>query len=246
MTTATFPQLRLRRLREKAPLRQLVRETEVSPTDFIYPIFVKHGADVREEIHSMPNIYHISLDNLLEEATEVAKLNIPGVILFGLPSQKDETGSAAYHEHGIIQEAIHVIKQAIPDLLVVTDVCLCQYTDHGHCGVIGDGVVDNDLTLDLYAKTAVSHAKAGADIDHHLAGYHLCLQVVHQHVAGPPGICFKLLCIRGPVVRRGGNLAAHAVGLFVLGLDHLFLGFNRGHNSSPPVAVGGQWAEFAD
>lgn len=164
MTTGTFPQLRLRRLRENAPLRTLVRETEVSSRDFIYPIFVTHGTNVREEIHSMPNICHLSLDNLLDEAGEVAELNIPGVILFGLPPQKDETGSEAYHEHGIIQEAIHIIKKAIPHLLVITDVCLCQYTEHGHCGILRDGLVDNDLTLDFYAKTAISHAKAGADI----------------------------------------------------------------------------------
>ena len=159
-----YPQLRLRRLRGSEPLRALVRETELSTKDLIYPIFVTHGRDLREEVVSMPGVYHLSLDHLLAEATEVEELGIPGVLLFGLPMQKDPLGSEAYDEHGIIQEAIHVIKQAIPDLLVITDVCLCQYTDHGHCGVLDGDHVDNDTTLDLYARTALSHAQAGADI----------------------------------------------------------------------------------
>ena len=164
MTTVAFPQLRLRRLRDKEPLRALIRETEISARDFIYPIFVTHGRDLREEVAPMPGVYHLSLDNLLAEATEVAGLGIPGVLLFGLPAQKDALGSEAYDEHGIIQEAIHVIKQAMPDLLVITDVCLCQYTDHGHCGTLDGDRVDNDRTLELYAQTALSHARAGADI----------------------------------------------------------------------------------
>jgi porphobilinogen synthase len=160
----TFPQLRLRRLRENPTLRDMVRETHLSPRDFIFPMFVTHGRDIREEIAPMPGVYHLSLDNLLTEVKEVADLGIPGVILFGLPAEKDPSGSEAYDDHGIIQEAIGVIKQATPDLLVVTDVCLCEYTSHGHCGVIANGGIDNDRTLELYQRIAVSHAKAGADI----------------------------------------------------------------------------------
>jgi len=159
-----FPELRLRRLREGEPLRTLLRETELSPKDLVYPIFVTHGRDVREPIGPMPGSYHLSLDHLLEEVNEVAELGIPGVILFGLPSHKDDIGSEAFHEHGIIQEAIHVIKQAVSGLLVITDVCLCQYTSHGHCGILENGHVDNDKTVELYAQTALSHAQAGADV----------------------------------------------------------------------------------
>ena len=161
---ATYPQLRLRRLRNTAPLRALVRETKLTTEDLIYPIFVTHGRDLRKEVASMPGIYHLSLDNLLDEVAEIKELGIPGVLLFGLPAQKDSLGSEAYEEHGIVQEAIYVIKQAIPDLLVITDVCLCQYTDHGHCGVLNGSHVDNDRTLELYSRTAISHVKAGADI----------------------------------------------------------------------------------
>ena len=156
--------MRLRRLREGEPLRTLIRETKLSAKDLIYPIFVTHGRDLREPIEPMPGTYHLSLDHLLAEVTEVADLGIPGVLLFGLPAHKDSLGSEAYDEHGIIQEAIRVIKQAIPNLLVITDVCLCQYTDHGHCGIVDGDRINNDATLELYAQTALSHAKAGADI----------------------------------------------------------------------------------
>ncbi len=159
-----FPATRLRRLREGEPLRRLLRETRLTASDFIYPIFVTHGRDLREPVGPMPGAYHLSLDHLLAEVTEVAGLGIPGVLLFGLPAQKDPLGSEAYDDHGIIQEAIRVIKQAIPDLLVITDVCLCQYTSHGHCGVLEDGRVQNDATVELYARTALSHAEAGADV----------------------------------------------------------------------------------
>jgi porphobilinogen synthase len=159
-----FPHLRLRRLREAEPLRVLLRETEVSTRDLIYPIFVTHGRDVREEVGPMPGSYHLSLDHLLEEVKEVADLGIPGVLLFGLPAHKDARGTEAYDEHGITQEAIRVIKQAIPGLLLITDVCLCQYTDHGHCGLLFNDRIDNDGTLELYAQIALSHARAGADI----------------------------------------------------------------------------------
>ena len=156
--------VRLRRLRETNALRSLVRETSLAVSDFIYPIFVTHGRDLREPVGPMPGSCHLSLDKLLDEVDEVAELGIPGVILFGIPARKDDIGSEAYDNNGIIQEAIRVIKQTIPHLLVITDVCLCQYTTHGHCGVVDEGRIDNDATVELYAKTAVSHAEAGADV----------------------------------------------------------------------------------
>ncbi len=161
---AGFPQVRLRRLRELEPLRLLARETSLSVTDFVYPIFVTHGRDVRMPIDPMPGCHQLSLDHLLAEVTEVAQLGIPAVLLFGLPQSKDPLAQEAYDEHGIIQEAIRVIKQAAPELLVITDVCLCEYTDHGHCGVVENGRVDNDKTLELLGRTALSHALAGADV----------------------------------------------------------------------------------
>ncbi len=160
----SFPQVRLRRLRGLEPLRLLAQETRLSVSDFIYPIFVTHGRDVRQEIGPMPGCYQLSLDHLLSEVTEVAQLGIPGVLLFGIPQSKDPMALEAYDEQGIIQEAIRVIKKAVPDLLVITDVCLCEYTDHGHCGIVADGRVDNDRTLELLAKTALSHVLAGADV----------------------------------------------------------------------------------
>ena len=155
---------RLRRLRETNALRSMVRETSLAVSDFIYPIFVTHGRDRREPVDPMPGSYHLSLDKLLDEVAEVADLGIPGVILFGLPARKDDVGSEAYDSNGIIQEAIRVIKQTIPELLVITDVCLCQYTSHGHCGIVDSGRIDNDATVELYTRTAVSHAEAGADV----------------------------------------------------------------------------------
>ena len=160
----SFPEVRLRRLRELEPMRLLSQETRLSINDFIYPIFVTHGRDVRAEIEPMPGCHQLSLDHLLAEVTEVAELNIPGVLLFGIPQSKDPWAHEAYDEQGIIQEAIRVIKQAVPNMLVVTDVCLCEYTDHGHCGIVEDGRIDNDRTLDLLARTALSHVLAGADV----------------------------------------------------------------------------------
>ena len=159
-----FPTARPRRLRRTGVLRSLVRETELSVSHFVYPIFVTHGEDVRREVPSMPGIYQWSLDRLGQEVEEVGSLGIPAVLLFGLPEAKDESGSEAYNDGGIVQRAIRRIKGLAPELLVVTDVCLCEYTSHGHCGVIRNGEVDNDSTLDLLARTAVSHAAAGADI----------------------------------------------------------------------------------
>ena len=162
--TSRFPQSRLRRLRESAAVRLLTQETSLSAKDFVYPLFVTHGRDVCEPVEPMPGVYHLSTDRLAAEAEEVAHLGIPAVLLFGLPARKDGAGTEAYNPDGIIQEAVRTIKQATPQLLVITDVCLCEYTDHGHCGAVVDGRVDNDATLELLARTALSHAEAGADM----------------------------------------------------------------------------------
>jgi porphobilinogen synthase len=159
-----FPQLRLRRLRRNEALRALVRETKVDAGDLVYPLFVVEGSKIRQEITSMPGQYRLSGDLLPKEMEEIAKLGIPAIILFGIPRKKDDVGSQAYHPMGVIQQAIRAIKKAVPDLLVITDVCLCEYTSHGHCGVVVDGDVDNDKTLELLSKTALSHAHAGADM----------------------------------------------------------------------------------
>ncbi len=161
---AGFPQIRLRRLRELEPLRALTKETQLSAADFIYPIFVTHGRNIRQSIEPLPGCDQISLDNLLEEAMEVTELGIRGIILFGIPQSKDPLAQEAYDEQGIIQEAIRAIKQAMPDLMIVTDVCLCEYTDHGHCGVVDNDRIDNDKTLELLSRTALSHVLAGADV----------------------------------------------------------------------------------
>jgi porphobilinogen synthase len=161
---SSFPQLRLRRLRRSEALRALVRETKVDVGDLIYPLFVVEGNKMKQKIGSMPGLYRLSNDLLPKEVEEIARLGIPAIILFGIPQKKDEVGSSAYHPKGVIQQAIRTIKKTTPDLLVVTDVCLCEYTSHGHCGVVVDGYVDNDKTLELLAKTALSHAEAGADM----------------------------------------------------------------------------------
>ncbi|MED3647750.1 porphobilinogen synthase [Halalkalibacterium halodurans] len=155
---------RHRRLRQTAAIRNMVRETKLHIDDLIYPIFVKEGEGVRQEVPSMPNVYQLSLDQLDAEVDEVVSLGIPAIILFGVPAEKDAVGSAAYHEHGIVQQAIRQVKESYPDLTVIADTCLCQFTDHGHCGVIEEGKILNDPSLDLLARTAVSQAKAGADI----------------------------------------------------------------------------------
>ena len=159
-----FQQLRLRRLRRSPSLRALIRENYVDTSDLIYPLFVEEGKNIKQEIPSMPGIFRFSPDRLPHEVEELATLKIPAIILFGIPQEKDEDGSAAYHPKGVIQQAIRTIKKATPELLVATDVCLCEYTSHGHCGVVVNGDVDNDQTLPLLAKTALSHAAAGADI----------------------------------------------------------------------------------
>ncbi|MBI3811795.1 MAG: porphobilinogen synthase [Nitrospirae bacterium] len=160
----SFPQSRPRRLRQSPKLRTLVQETALSAADFIYPLFVTHGKGIRKEIVSMPNTYQLSIDTLVKEAQEVRRLGIPAVILFGIPKKKDERGSEAYAPTGIIQQAVKAVKDRVPELVVITDVCLCEYTRHGHCGVVKEGRVLNDPTLELLAREAVSHAKAGADM----------------------------------------------------------------------------------
>jgi porphobilinogen synthase len=159
-----FPRTRLRRLRRTAPLRNLVRETDLSVGDLVAPMFVVHGADRREPVPSMPGVDRLSIAHAVEEAGELYALGVPAVLLFGIPSEKDEEGSGAWDEEGVVQLATRAIKEAHPDLLVITDLCFCEYTSHGHCGVLGaDGSVDNDATLELLARTAVSQAAAGAD-----------------------------------------------------------------------------------
>ncbi len=159
-----YPVYRPRRLRANEGVRRLIRETELSANDLIYPMFVVHGQDTAIEISSMPGCYQYSVDRLVCAAQELATLGIPGTILFGIPEEKDPLGTEAYADDGIIQRAVQAIKDAVPDLLVMTDVCLCEYTDHGHCGVVEAGVVQNDPTLELLVKESLSHAGAGADV----------------------------------------------------------------------------------
>jgi porphobilinogen synthase len=159
-----FPQFRARRIRSKEVFRRMVRETSLSANDLIYPMFSAFGTGIRKEISSMPGIYQQSIENIVAEAQEVHALGVPAVILFGIPETKDPMGSDAYSETGIIQETIRALKKDVPGLAVITDVCMCEYTDHGHCGVIRNGDVDNDATLDLLAREALSHAQAGADM----------------------------------------------------------------------------------
>ena len=159
-----FPLQRMRRLRASEPLRNLVRETPLDPADFILPLFTCPGEGVRREINSMPGNAQLSVDNLVKECAEAQRLGIGGVILFGIPDSKDEIASGAYADDGIVQRAVRALKREVPKLLVMTDVCNCEYTSHGHCGLVKDGEVQNDPTLDWLAKTAVSHARAGADI----------------------------------------------------------------------------------
>jgi porphobilinogen synthase len=161
-----FPTQRLRRTRRTSGLRGLVRETELSPKDFIYPIFVAAGEDVRNPVASMPGVFQLSINHAVEEAKKAHALGIPGVLLFGIPDEKDEAASGAYDPEGVVQLAARAIKDALPELLVVADVCLCEYTSHGHCGVVDKerGEILNDVTLELLARTAASQAEAGADI----------------------------------------------------------------------------------
>jgi len=164
MAAMAFPTTRMRRLRRTDVLRGMVRETRLDAADLIQPLFVRHGTDVDREIPSLPGQRHLSIDRLVEEAHRVHDAGVPAIILFGLPDHKDEAASSAYDEEGVVQLALRAVRRAVPELVLMTDVCLCQYTSHGHCGVLRDGVVDNDITLELLAQTAVSHAAAGADV----------------------------------------------------------------------------------
>ncbi len=159
-----FPECRPRRLRRNETLRRMVRETKLSVDDLIYPLFAAAGKGIRKEVPSMPGVFNLSVENLVKEAREVAGLGIPAVLLFGIPAKKDPLGKDAYSDRGIVQTAVRAIKDAVPDLIVITDVCLCEYTSHGHCGVLKGREVDNDATLELLAASAASHARAGADI----------------------------------------------------------------------------------
>jgi porphobilinogen synthase len=164
LTYPNFPVSRLRRLRKTAALRNMFRETVLSKDDFIYPLFIVEGANIKKEISSMPGQFQMSIDNVLRECEELKNLGISSILLFGIPETKDEIGSGAYDKNGIVQKALREIKKRFPEMLVMTDVCLCEYTSHGHCGVVESGYVQNDGTLELLAAEAVSHAENGADI----------------------------------------------------------------------------------
>lgn len=161
---ANYPTQRLRRLRYNPIVREMVCETHLEKSDFIYPLFVVEGENIKNEVKSMPGVYNLSIDNLVKECKDLVEIGIKAVILFGIPAHKDETGSEAYNENGIIQRAIRAIKAEIKDILVITDVCLCEYTSHGHCGVLHGEEILNDETVSLLAKEAISHAEAGADM----------------------------------------------------------------------------------
>ena len=160
----SFPSTRLRRLRRTEALRGLIRETSLGPADLIQPMFVVPGSGIREPVASLPGIERLSIAELVEQAGEVAAAGVPGILLFGSTSEKDEAGSAAFDDEGVVQMAVRALKEAHPDLVVITDVCLCAYTDHGQCGFVREGEVDNDVTVELLAKVAISHAEAGADV----------------------------------------------------------------------------------
>jgi porphobilinogen synthase len=159
-----FPDYRPRRLRQSENLRRMIRETSLSLNDLILPLFVTAGKDVKNPIPSMPGQFHLSIDNFLKAAQQAYDLGIPAIIIFGIPERKDTFGTEAYAENGTVQKALMAVKEKLPDLVAITDVCLCQYTDHGHCGVVAGNTIDNDASLDLIARTALSHAKAGADM----------------------------------------------------------------------------------
>jgi porphobilinogen synthase len=162
--SAAFPAARPRRLRQSAGLRRLVRQTTLTPADFIYPMFIFHGQGVRNEVSSMPGVYQQSPDRLPAEAEELRQLGIPAVMLFGLPAKKDPLGRENFADDGIVQQAIRTLRQADPELVIMTDVCMCEYTDHGHCGVVENGQILNDPTLEILGQVAVSHARAGAHV----------------------------------------------------------------------------------
>ena len=159
-----FPDFRARRLREKETFRRMIQETRLCVDDFILPLFAVEGKGIKKPIESMPGQFHFSCDNLVKIVKEAYSLGIPAIMLFGLPHKKDPLGTSAYAHDGIVQKAVKAVKESVPEIAVLTDVCLCQYTDHGHCGIVNNGIIDNDASLDLLARTALSHAKAGADM----------------------------------------------------------------------------------
>jgi porphobilinogen synthase len=188
MTGDRFPSLRLRRLRRTPALRRLAQETHLAPSQLVWPLFATHGEGVRREVASLPGVFQTSVDELVKDAERAQRLGLGGIILFGLPAHKDATGSEAYDDQGIVQQAIRAVKRAVPDLLVIGDVCLCEYTDHGHCGVIQDGEVENDASVYLLGKVAVSQARAGADVvapsdmmDGRVAGIRKALDAAGRH-----------------------------------------------------------------
>ncbi|MEA2014651.1 MAG: porphobilinogen synthase, partial [Thermodesulfobacteriota bacterium] len=160
----SFPDYRSRRLRKNENFRRMIRETGLSVDDLVCPLFVTHGSGVKNPISSMPGNFQMSIDNLVEEVKKIQGIGIPAILLFGIPEAKDEEGSGAWDENGIIQQAVREIKDEVADILVITDVCLCEYTSHGHCGILDGSEVDNDATLELLARTALSHALAGSDM----------------------------------------------------------------------------------
>ena len=164
MSPASFPIRRMRRLRRTPALRRLVQETHLVPSQLVWPLFVTHGDGLRRPVAAMPGVDQVSVDEVVKDAERAARLGLGGIILFGIPAAKDATGSEAYDEQGIVQQAVRAVKRAVPDLLVIGDVCLCEYTDHGHCGVIRDGDVDNDTSVYLLGKVAVTQARAGVDL----------------------------------------------------------------------------------
>ena len=224
----SFPKVRLRRLRELPALRRMTQETQLSVSDFLYPMFVTHGRDVRNEIGPMPGMYQLSLDHLIAEVGEVSELGIPGVLLFGIPARKNADGTEAYEPGGIVQEAIRVIKQTAPELMVVTDVCLCEYTEHGHCGVITNGKVDNDRTLELLAQTAICQAEAGAD-----------MVAPSAMMDGQVGAIREALDSRGlddtPIMAYSAKYASAFYGPFRVAADSApQFGDRRGYQMDPP------------
>jgi porphobilinogen synthase len=164
LSVAEYPVMRLRRLRMTETLRDMIRETELSKSDFIYPLFVVPGTRVKKEVSSMPGVFQMSVDVIVRECVEVRSLGIPAVIFFGIPEEKDEVGSGAYDENGVVQQALRAVKKEVPDLLLVTDVCLCEYTSHGHCGIVRGNEIVNDESIELLAREALTHAEAGADM----------------------------------------------------------------------------------
>jgi porphobilinogen synthase len=161
---ARFPEYRMRRMRRTPTLRRMVREARVSPDNLVLPLFVVPGTGVRKAVGSMPGVFQTSVDELLRDAATAWELGVPAVLLFGIPDSKDESGASGHADDGVVQQAVRALRRELPDLVVITDVCLCEYTSHGHCGVLREGAVDNDPTLELLARQAVSHARAGADI----------------------------------------------------------------------------------